>query len=240
MQLILRQLKQAVKSFYFNNRSHSFSGKNIICFGDSITHSANFRKADRWTNRLQQKLNEWRPGHYHVFNKGKGGDTSTGGYDRFPHQLLSSSSSLLLVQFGFNDAKVPLWSSIPRVSLEEYRRNLREFYRAAHARKSQCVFIVNHPIGAVKRSQGNGKTYNENYAPYPQMVRELAIELGAPSIDLPEIIKNREIPLENFLDEDGLHLNRIGNHLYADIIFDALVPILPDITQEKHSLALEN
>lgn len=244
MNQVIKKIKRTAKPFiirYFYKQPSFTSGMNIVCFGDSTTQCGHLNKADRWPYKLQQKLNEWRPGYYHVYNKGRNGDTTTDGISRFPYQVLSPLPSLMLAQFGFNDAKVPPWASISRVSLEEYRRNLREFHRAALAHKSQCVFIVNHPIGAVKlkHPQGNGKSYNENFAPYNHTVREIATELAAPSIDLSRIIEKQKIPQENLTNENGLHLSRVGSHLYADIVFTALVPILSNITQAEGNPASE-
>ncbi len=56
---------------------------NIICFGDSITESAEIHDAARWTSLLQNRLDDYKPGYYQVCNKGVDGNTSAQGFDRY-------------------------------------------------------------------------------------------------------------------------------------------------------------
>jgi lysophospholipase L1-like esterase len=116
----LRKIKRTTKqiaSNYLINRQTT-STVNIICFGDSITEGAEFHPADCWPRILQRKLDAWRPKCYQVYNRGKRGDTSSQGFDRFSRHILPHLPGLLLVQFGFNDANVPVWTPLPRVSLD--------------------------------------------------------------------------------------------------------------------------
>ena len=40
------------------------------------------------------------------------------------------------------------------------------------------------------------------------------------------MMKKRKIVLGRFLTDDGIHLSAEGNHLYADMVFEALKTIL--------------
>ena len=207
---------------------------NIICFGDSITHARAFAEGDRWPTILQYALNQWQPDTYKVYNRGQGGHTTAQGLERVNEDVLPLLPGLLLVQFGFNDANIRPWSRTVRVGLDDYERNLREFYRIATAYQSQCVFIVNH---AIARDEGvhqmpNGQTYQTNFAPYNEVVRRVAQVLRSPAIDLPDIMRQRGLDAPMMVGEDGLHLSPRGNHLYAEMIFEALThSILPNINQ---------
>jgi lysophospholipase L1-like esterase len=196
---------------------------NIICFGDSITEGGDFDKPKRWTSILQSKLDENYSEAYRVINKGIDGNTSAQGFDRFRDDVLPYLPGLLLVEFGFNDANVKDWSIEPRVSLEEFVRNLREFYRIATAHNSRCVFILNHTIAEVEGRQGNGLTYNENLLPYDQAVIEFAEELRAEVIDLPGMMAVKGAPLQEYLSNDNLHLSTAGNKHYAQMVFDVII-----------------
>lgn len=199
---------------------------NIVCFGDSITHAAGLAEGDRWPPILQAKLNEWKPGRFDVHNRGMGAHTTAQGLDRFAQDALPLLPAVVLIQYGFNDANVLDWSRKSRVGLAEFKANLREFHRAIRARKGRCVFIVNHTIGNPKLRTGNGKPYRTNFAPYNPAVRQVARALRAPVIDLPAMMKKRKIVLGRFLTDDGIHLSAEGNHLYADMVFEALKTIL--------------
>ena len=196
---------------------------NIICFGDSITEGDDVDKPERWTSILQARLNKDFPEGYRVINKGIGGNTSAQGFDRFCDDVLPYLPGLLLVEFGFNDANVKDWSIEPRVSLEEFVRNLREFHRIALANNSSCVFILNHTIADVDGKQGNGLTYNENLLAYDKAVIELATELDTRTINLPGRMAASDINLDTFLSDDNIHLSEAGNKHYAQMVFDVII-----------------
>ena len=54
----------------------------------------------------------------------------------------------------------------------------------------------------------------------------LANSYGRPIIDLPQRIADRRINLDTFLAEDGVHLSKEGTQLYAQMVFDALKPVI--------------
>ncbi len=199
---------------------------NIICFGDSITHGRAFAEGDRWPTLLQFKLNAWKPGEYKVYNKGQGGHTTAHGFDRLPDDVIPYLPGWLLVEFGLNDANVRDWASAPRVGLAEYEKNLCEFHRIARAHGGQCALIVNHTIVERPVLQANGQTYYANFQPYNEAIRRVALDLNAPILDLPRAMHERGVDLTRFVVEDGVHLTIEGNHLYADMVFDALRDIL--------------
>ena len=198
---------------------------NVICFGDSITLARRQALGDRWPTLLQAKLNAWKPGKYKLYNRGIGGNTSAQGLDRFDGDVLSLMPGVVLAQFGLNDASVREWSRKPRVGVDEFAANLREFHRAARARKGRCVFIVNHPT-RLRTKQGNGKSYGANRRAYNPAIKAVAKSVRAPIIDLPAMMKQRGYKLQDFLIEDGAHLSQQGNLGYAEMVFDRLRTIL--------------
>jgi lysophospholipase L1-like esterase len=199
---------------------------NIICFGDSIMHGSSFAEGDRWPTILANKLEQWRPGKYKVYNRGINGHTTTQGVDRVNTDVIPYLPGLLLVEFGFNDAFVRDWLKIAQVGLEQYKINMREFHRLARVHKSRCVYIINHTIPARKNKQGDGSSYVASVKRYSQAARDVARQLKAPMIDLPAIMKKQRVALKQFLGDDGLHLTVEGNHTYADMVFEQLKEIL--------------
>ena len=198
---------------------------NIVCFGDSITHAHGFAEGDRWPTILYNLLEQWRPGAYQLYNCGIGGDTTANGLDRVETDLLPLLPATVIVEFGFNDCNVPLYTRNPRVSLDEYRRNLQEIHRIVKAHRGRTVFIVNHPTQATGE-RGHGKPYELYFKKYNTAVRQLALKLKAPAIDLPKMIRARKVDLKTFWSEDGLHLSPHGNHIYAELVAARLKEIL--------------
>lgn len=201
---------------------------NIICFGDSITEGAEFPAHERWPALLQRALERWRAGVYRVHNRGVGGDTTARAFDRLETDVLPLLPGWLLLQFGFNDANVRDWAAVPRVEVAEFKKNLREFHRLARAHGGEGAFVINHTITSVAGRQGNGLSYEQNFAPYDRAVRALADELAAPRIDLPAMMERRRIALRDFLAPDGIHLRVGANALYADMVCEALIGLLGD------------
>jgi lysophospholipase L1-like esterase len=195
---------------------------NIICFGDSITEGAEFPVNARWTSLLQKKLDAVKPNTFEVHNRGIGGNTSAQGFDRFWSDVLPLLPAVLLIQFGFNDANVKDFSIVNRVGIAEFEKNMKEFHRIAKENNSVPVFILNHSIGEVDGKQGNGKTYNENVAPYNNVIRKIANDVKAELIDIPLQMSIRDIDVNNFVSGDKIHLAIEANHIYADIIYTGL------------------
>jgi len=133
---------------------------------------------------------------------------------------------VVLVQFGLNDAHTLPWAHKARISLDEFKANLREIHRAVHARKGTCVFVVNHTVGPVKHRGGNGKAYKPSFLPYNAAIKKVAAQLRAPVIDLPAIMKKRRVSAGRFRSDDEVHLSIEGNHIYADMVFEALKPVV--------------
>lgn len=195
---------------------------NLVCFGDSITEEAEHPLQDRWTTLLQEKLDDVKSGAFQVHNLGISGNTTAQGHDRFFDDVLPLLPGVLLIEFGLNDANVYAHTDVPRVSLVEFERNLREFHRLAVSNDSVPVYILNHLIGNVDDEQGNGISFNDNFAPYNDMIQTLATEFGCHLINLPEKMRQQDIDLSEFVTDDQIHLTKAGNQYYAEMIYAGL------------------
>lgn len=197
----------------------------IIAFGDSITQG-NLEVTGEWPHELQEKLDNWKKGKYNVINKGKNGNTTSNAFDRIESDILPNLPGILIVAFGINDCNHRAWAKVPRVSVAEYEKNIREFHRIATSKGGCCIFVVNHILQPLDGSrflkQGNGKTYQENLEVYNSTVRNLSRELNVPIIDFPKYIIEKAIDIQSLLIEDGVHLSRYGYTIYTEYIFQRL------------------
>jgi lysophospholipase L1-like esterase len=84
------------------------SGKNIICFGDSITFGYGVNPGEDYPTNLSRLLK--RP----VINAGVDGDTSFDGLKRIKADVLEKNPYLVLIEFTGNDfiKKIPVDSTI--------------------------------------------------------------------------------------------------------------------------------
>ncbi len=195
---------------------------NIVCFGDSITEEAEHPLPQRWTTLLQDKMEQSHPNEFMVHNRGISGNTTSQGFDRFAEEVLPLLPGVLLIEFGLNDANVYGHTRLPRVSLSEFERNMREFHRLALENDSLPVFICNHTIGDVDDEQGNGSSFNDNFVPYNLKIKTLAEELDCQLIDLPAQMQQRNISVDDFVSDDQVHITSQGNQHYAEMIFSGL------------------
>ncbi|MFP3436143.1 hypothetical protein SB781_40960, partial [Paraburkholderia sp. SIMBA_061] len=58
--------------------------------------------------------------------------------------------------------------------------------------------------------------------PYNLVIRELAVTLNTPYIDLPSMMTAHNIDVETFVDAGGIHLTPVGNRLYAEMVLTGL------------------
>jgi lysophospholipase L1-like esterase len=199
--------------------------RRVVCFGDSITHAQDCAEADRWTTQLAFQLEQASPGRFEVFNRGIGGNTTALALDRIQNDVISLLPGLVLIEFGINDAYVFPWAKIPRVALPGYMENLAEILRQVRAAQGEAVLIINHPITtrADQHPQGNNISVGENLELYSQEARAWARNENLTVIDLPELLKQEGVSMDEFWSDDGVHLSPLGNRLYANFVFSSLV-----------------
>ncbi|MCM8831277.1 MAG: GDSL-type esterase/lipase family protein [Candidatus Omnitrophica bacterium] len=79
------------------------SGKNIICFGDSITEGAGVLSYENYPSVLEKFLKR------KVINAGVGGDTTFSALKRLEKDVLSNDPFLVIIELGGNDflQKIP-------------------------------------------------------------------------------------------------------------------------------------
>ncbi|MDD5432440.1 MAG: arylesterase [Candidatus Omnitrophica bacterium] len=75
----------------------SSNGKNIICFGDSITYGYGVTSDEAYPVHLSKMIN------FSVINAGIDGDTTTEALKRLDSDVLSRNPLLVIIEFGGND-----------------------------------------------------------------------------------------------------------------------------------------
>lgn len=114
----------------------------IVCFGDSTT--APRKNVIVYAQLLQARLKDW-PG-IAVLNRGVGGDTTDHARRRFESDVLAAKPDLVVIQFGMNDSMIDVWkrppATLPRISLVDYERNLRQFVDAIHAQGGEAILLT--------------------------------------------------------------------------------------------------
>ena len=170
----------------------SSRGKNIVCFGDSITFGYGVAQGQDYPAALAKMLNA------PVINGGVDGETSSEAMGRLNKDVLEKEPLLVLIEFAGNDflEKIPLKTTV---------NNIREMARRAQA-KQAMVAILDISSGLFLRE-------------YRLELQKLAVEEGAifvPSI-LRGIITNPSMKSDFFHpNADGYKI--IAHRVYREIM----------------------
>jgi len=113
-------------------------GKNIICFGDSVTIGYGAEKGQDYPNVLSKMVN------VPVINSGIDGDTSEGAIKRLKSDVLHRDPFLVIVEFAGNDF-------LRRIPFEQTCRNIEEIIKNIQS-QGAMVAITDISAGMIMSS----------------------------------------------------------------------------------------
>ena len=191
--------------------------KKIICHGDSLTEASDLDTNYTWPILVENRLN------LNVIKSGIGGDTSAGMLSRFYPDVVQHQPDLVIILGGTND----LWWDL---DINIIQANI--FSMACQAQFHSITPIIGLPLPLLMKNI----EHQEMMAPvsgWQRCVDKLsalvkALSASAAESDIvcldyhtPFIGKNNAVKEKYFL-EDGLHPNRQGHILMADLTVDLL------------------
>jgi acyl-CoA thioesterase I len=181
----------------------------IVCLGDSLTAGLGLVETQSYPSLLQKKIDEEQL-EFEVVNAGVSGDTSAGGLRRLDW-ILKEDVKVMVVALGGNDA-------LRGLSVSEMKQNLASIIERAHERRVVVVVA--------------GMQAPPNYGP------EYATAFRAAFMDLARQYRTPFIPF--LLDKvggvpelnqpDGIHPNARGAEIVAETVWNALRPILQQMS----------
>ena len=178
-----------------------------------------------------------------VINAGVGGNTTSLGRQRFQNDVLGREPDCVIIQFGINDSAVDVWrnppADKPRLSLQEYEKNLRFFCRELKARDIYGVLMTPNPLqwtdqllalyGKPPYQPDDPNGFNLLLARYAAKVREVAEDEGVILIDVDQCFRDYAEKDGNHLRSlllDGMHPNEAGHAQVTNLL-------LPEIRRLK-------
>lgn len=170
-----------------------------------------------WPTCLHHSLAEDSSLQWEVYNRGVSGNTTWQALERFETDIAPLLPAYVLIQYGLNDASIPIERHLARCDAHPFAQNLREIVRLIRDGQGVPILMTNH-IFRDESAQGNGHTYRENYLHYPLIIRKTAKETGTPLIDLEKLMTRNHVSLDQLLHQDGLHLSAKGNAIYASLV----------------------
>jgi lysophospholipase L1-like esterase len=219
-----------------NPTSQDTAPYTIVTFGDSTT--ALRAGVDVYSSQLERRLKS-SPRPVRIVNKGVPGNTTVMAMKRFPNDVLAEKPDLVIIQFGINDSTVDVWKTPPangpRVSLEDYAKNLQFFVEEIRKNGGDVLLMTPNPLrwtpalparyAKPPYDPSNEKGFSLVLEKYVEAIRALSEKLDVQVADV-YALYNTWAETNNascaVLLGDGMHPNTRGQTLTTD----ALEPII--------------
>jgi acyl-CoA thioesterase-1 len=181
----------------------------IVVLGDSLTAGLGLLDTESYPHLLQKKIDE-EGFQYEVVNAGVSGDTSAGGLRRLDWAL-QEDVRVLIVALGSNDG-------LRGLSVSEMKHNLGQIIETARAKN---VIVI---LTGMEAPPNYGAEYA---ASFRQAYRELAQQYRV--LFVPFLLD--KVAGQAALNQvDGIHPNPRGAAIVADTVWNALKPLLDQIS----------
>lgn len=204
---------------------------SIVAFGDSTTAPRPGAVKRVYADVLQDKLGSE---NAKVVNAGVPGNTTADALRRFDRDVAEHKPAIVVVQFGINDAAVDVWkdppATQPRVSRQDYEKNLREIVKRVRALGARAILMTPNPnrwtpqmlklYGQPPYRPGDPDGFNVLLRDYAETMRRVAREEKLPLVDVYKAYDERKEPAQSIdaLLLDGVHPNDAGHQLVAELL----------------------
>ncbi|HTY13937.1 MAG TPA: GDSL-type esterase/lipase family protein [Candidatus Omnitrophota bacterium] len=178
---------------------YSAQGKNLICFGDSLTEGRGAPEGSDYPSLLGKELNA------PVINSGISGDTTAGGLARIDNDVLAKDPKIVIIELGANDF---IRSGINSKTVDDAFSNLDQIVDLVQNRGAVAVVA--------------GIDINADIA---RRYQELARKKGA--VYVPDILGGIDDRPE--LMADSFHPNAHGYRKMAEKFLAVLKPLLKEM-----------
>lgn len=201
----------------------------IVALGDSITKGERSGVSSEHTypSILQDLLHEANQAA-EILNQGIPREQTNGALVRWDRDFVSYTPDYVLIMYGTNDAFIDEGQNEPRLSSDEYEKNLRALVQKAKDAGAVPVLLTPPPMG--KRCYATEfepyKTRNINFKliEYIEICRIVAKDQGTILVDIFGLWQDKQAQGTN-IDRwltDGMHPNPEGHGLIAKQIMFAL------------------
>lgn len=183
----------------------------VVCLGDSLTAGLGLVETQSYPSVLQKKIDaEELP--FEVVNAGVSGDTSAGGLRRLDWAL-QGDVKVVVVALGGNDA-------LRGLSVTEMRDNISTI--VARARDKGAIVV----IAGMQAPPNFGPEYT---VAFRQAFLDVAREYRTPLIPF---LLDKVAGQASLNQPDGIHPNAQGAEIVAETVWNALRPILQQMSSQ--------
>jgi lysophospholipase L1-like esterase len=192
--------------------------KQVVFLGDSITEEGRTLELG-FINLLEESLDSEK---FNLIGKGISGDKVSDLLVRYENDVLTQNPDIVFIYIGIND----VWHSYDvgkGSDIDFYEKGLRKIITDIKKRGAKIILCTPTVIGErvtfedeleIKRDQ--------ELDAFSGVVRNLSSEFNTELLDLRTIFKdyiadnNKNNDYQDFLTDDGVHLNDDGNKLIAE------------------------
>jgi len=200
----------------------------VVCFGDSTTAPRN--GVFTYCESLQKEYTATA-----VTNRGVPGDTTANAKARFQRDVLDLRPGLVLILFGINDSAIDVWkdppADRPRVSVEDYRVNLRYFVDTLQGAGARVVLMTFNPMhwtpklrelyGKPPYRPDDAGGFDVGRPEYLKVIHQLAAEKQVELVDVnAAYAAYANAPGHRLQDLllDGIHPNSLGHSITTSLV----------------------
>lgn len=211
----------------------------IITFGDSTTapRTVDGHPIATYSDILRDAFE---PYDVEVVNKGVPGDTTEMAMARFDQDVVKQRPDIVVVQFGINDSTVDVWktppATEPRVSLDDYSKNLLSIIHALKAQGATAILMTPNPLrwmsaeyvrlyGRRPYEVTDPMGFNVTIRPYVQALRDIATAEQTSMVDIHRHYIEYGATPGRKMEElmiDGCHPNAAGHRLAAGFLLNTI------------------
>jgi lysophospholipase L1-like esterase len=200
----------------------------IITLGDSITRGvrAGVKPDETFSSLLAAALKEKKIAA-EVINSGIGNEASNQALRRLEKDVLARKPRIVVIMYGTNDSYVDKGKKDSRLSLDEFKRNIREIITTLKKNDIEPV-LMTEPRWAPDTSDGIGENPNGRLEPYVAACRSLAAAEKIALVDHYAYWTEAEkkgVKLRDWTT-DGYHPNPRGHKEMADLIVPVIIKTL--------------
>lgn len=150
-----------------------------------------------------------------TYNRGIGGDTTSGVLKRLKVSLFDIAPSKIVLMIGTNDVNGKVSSD---VILQRYEEILQKIYEALPTVELYCMSLIPQNEDIEKYSSVSVADNTETILALNQEISVLAQSFGATYLDLFSLVANENNRLIKTYSDDGLHLNTNGFAVWTALI----------------------
>ncbi|MAT16866.1 MAG: lysophospholipase [Planctomyces sp.] len=206
----------------------------VIVLGDSITKGVRTGVAadEIYQYLVEQKLST--PERtVEVLNEGIGGERTDQALARLDRTVIFQKPDIVTIMYGTNDSYVDSGKQASRLTVAEYRSNLKEIVNRLQNERIQVVLMTSPRWGAPAK---NGLSENPNLKlePFVEACRAVAEEMQLPLVDHYQHWKEAESEGANLSNwtTDECHPNAAGHQQLADVMMPVLEPVVKSLKMD--------